>query len=141
MEIDKRPEIELYSDGASEPTNPGPAGFGVILRCPKQNYQKEFSKGFVISTNNRMELLGVIFGLEQLKFASDVSVFTDSKYVVNAVNLGWLKKWSEHNWKRDKTHKIANEDLWKRLFALMEKHRVSFEWVKGHDGHPEKGAV
>lgn len=137
MEVNNRPQIQLYSDGAAEPTNPGPAGFGVILRYPKLNYQKEFSKGFILSTNNRMELMGVIYGLEQLKYPSDVIAFTDSKYVVNAINLGWLKKWSEHGWKKNKTHKIANDDLWKRLFALLEKHNVTFEWVKGHNGHPE----
>lgn len=136
MEKDKRPDIELYSDGASE-NNPGASGYGVILRCPSLNYEKEFSQGYEISTNNRMELLGVISGLEKLKNPSNVSVFTDSKYVAEAMQQGWFERWKDNNWKRNPKEKVANVDLWKRLEPLLEQHNVTFNWVKGHNGHPE----
>ena len=137
MEKEKRLNIELYSDGASEPTNPGPSGYGIILRCPELNYQKEFSQGFEISTNNRMELMGVIVGLEQIKKPSNVTVYSDSKYVIEPIELGWFLRWEENNWMRSKKDKIANSDLWKRLGMMLKKHNVVFEWIKGHNGHPE----
>lgn len=130
-------KINLYSDGASR-GNPGKGGYGTILSYTKPDgslYEKEFSCGYEYTTNNRMELLGVIKGFEELKQACEVEVFTDSAYIVNAFNKGWISKWQANNWKKDKTHPVLNDDLWKRLLLLMNKHQVNFNWVKGHAGH------
>lgn len=128
------PQIELFSDGGAEP-NPGKGGFGVILSY--KGKRKEFKQGFRLTTNNRMELMGIIYGLEQLKTKSEVAVYTDSKYVVDAVNKGWAKKWKAKNWYKSKKEKAKNPDLWKRLLALLEVHSCTFHWVKGHAGHRE----
>jgi len=132
MDDKDKPLVCLYSDGGAEP-NPGPGGFGVILEY--KGHKKELSKGYQLTTNNRMELLGVIFGLENLKKPSNVEVYSDSKYLVNAVNEGWVVKWQENNWFRNKKERAVNIDLWKRLLVLMETHTVNFNWVKGHNGH------
>ena len=132
---DEIPEIDLYSDGGAEP-NPGNGGVGVIMSY--KGKRKEFFKGYRLTTNNRMELMGVIFGLEQLKTTSKVKVYTDSKYVIDGVELGWAKKWRSKNWFRTKNKKAINYDLWSKLLDLIEKHeKVKFNWVKGHAGHPE----
>ena len=125
-----RPVIYLYTDGASS-GNPGPGGYGVILRCGE--LEKEMSGGFVRTTNNRMELLAVIVGLEALRWENAVvEVFSDSSYVVKAVNEGWLVNWERKGWK-----KVKNPDLWQRFLAVYRRHRVTFHWIKGHAGHPE----
>jgi len=125
-----RPAIFLYTDGASS-GNPGPGGYGVVLRCG--GHEKEMSGGFVRTTNNRMELLAVIKGLEAIKWDNAVvEVFSDSTYVVKAVNEGWLQGWERKGWK-----KVKNPDLWQRFLAVYRRHRVSFHWLKGHAGHPE----
>jgi len=129
-----RPQIFLYSDGGADP-NPGTGGFGVILK--HNDHKKEFSEGYKLTTNNRMELLAVIHGLEQIKVEAEVEVYSDSKYVVDAINKGWLTKWESNNWYRRKVGKVLNIDLWKRLLELMTMHSVKFSWVKGHNGHPE----
>ena len=122
--------IHLYSDGACS-GNPGPGGYGVVLRCG--DYEKELSEGFAETTNNRMELLAVIVGLEAIKRANaQVEVWSDSSYVVNAVTKGWLDKWILTDFA-----KKANVDLWKRFLAVYEKHQVTFHWLKGHAGHPD----
>ncbi|MCD5382554.1 ribonuclease HI [Candidatus Gracilibacteria bacterium] len=126
-------KIKLYSDGGTSP-NPGIGGFGVILEY--NGVKKEFCKGFKHSTNNRMELLGVIFGLEQIKEPSKVDVFTDSSYVVNGIEKGWAKKWKANGWTK-KLGKVMNIDLWARLLDLIQKHDVEFHWVRGHNGHLE----
>ena len=124
-----RPPIQLYTDGASS-GNPGPGGYGAILKCG--NYEKEFSAAFSKTTNNRMELLAVIVGLEAVKWDyADVNVFSDSTYVVKSVNEGWLAKWQRTGFKKAK-----NVDLWKRFLEVYSKHRVTFNWIKGHAGHP-----
>lgn len=128
------PEIELYTDGGAEP-NPGKGGFGVILRY--KGRQKEFFQGYELTTNNRMELMAVIFGLEQLKTKSNVQVFSDSKYVIDGITKGWAKKWKQNGWKRKQNTKAINSDLWDRLLTAISKHIVVFNWVKGHAGHPE----
>ena len=121
---DKTPEIDLFSDGGAEP-NPGNGGFGVIMSY--KGKRKEFFKGYRLTTNNRMELMGVIFGLQRLKTKSIVNVYTDSKYVIDGIEFGWAKN-----------EKAINHDLWARLLELIEKHEsVKFNWVKGHAGHPE----
>ncbi|WP_321308180.1 ribonuclease HI [Marinifilum fragile] len=135
MNLSKKiPKIELYSDGGADP-NPGKGGYGVILSW--KGHRKEFSEGFELTTNNRMELLGVISGLKKLKTKSEVEVYTDSKYVADAIEKGWAKKWKENNWFRNKKEKAINIDLWEELLPLLEKHQVKFFWVKGHNGHPE----
>lgn len=120
----------LYTDGACS-GNPGPGGYGVILKWGK--HEKELSEGFSKTTNNRMELMAVIKGLEALKFAgSHVTVVSDSKYVVDAIKKGWLFNWEKKGWK-----KVKNTDLWKKFLPLYYKHKVSFHWIKGHAGHLE----
>lgn len=135
MENTEIPEIELYSDGGAEP-NPGKGGFGVILSY--KGRRKEFSQGYMLTTNNRMELMGVIHGLERLKTKSIVTVFTDSKYVIDGINKGWAEKWKSKNWFRAPTKKAVNYDLWDKLLSLIsQQHEVKFNWVKGHAGHLE----
>jgi ribonuclease HI len=126
--------IQLYSDGACS-GNPGPGGYGVILKY--NEHEKEFSAGYKLTTNNRMELMAIIVGLESLKEKCKVDVFSDSKYIVDAVNQGWALKWEANNWKRNKKEMAKNIDLWVRLLDLLEKHDVTMNWVKGHAGHPE----
>ena len=126
--------IQLYSDGACS-GNPGPGGYGVILKY--NEHEKEFSAGYKLTTNNRMELMAIIVGLESLKEKCKVDVFSDTKYIVDAVNQGWALKWEANNWKRNKKEMAKNIDLWVRLLDLLEKHDVTMNWVKGHAGHPE----
>lgn len=130
MNQQQRPSIYLYTDGASS-GNPGPGGFGVVLKC--DGHQKEISGGFRLTTNNRMELLAVIKGLEAINWQNaEVHIYSDSSYVVNAINKGWLE-----NWQRKGFAKVKNPDLWMRLCPLLKKHRTTFHWIKGHAGHPE----
>ncbi len=132
---DEIPEIELYADGAAEP-NPGRGGFGVIMSY--KGKQKEFSQGYTLTTNNRMELMGVIFGLQRLKTKSNVHVYTDSKYVADGINKGWAQKWKSKNWHITKNKIALNYDLWERLLMLIEEQNsVTFHWIKGHNAHPE----
>lgn len=129
------PVVNLYSDGGAEP-NPGQGGFGVILSY--KGNKKEFSQGYRMTTNNRMELMGVIHGLEKLKTKSIVNVYTDSQYVINGIEKGWAEKWKSKNWFRNKTEKAVNADLWEKLLLLIAANeKVSFNWVKGHAGHIE----
>ena len=130
--------VTLYSDGSSR-GNPGPGGFGTVLHyvTPKGELVKlELSQGYADTTNNRMELMGVIAGLEALNRPCDVKVISDSQYVVKAFTEHWIDSWVKGNWKR-KAGPVLNSDLWKRLLKAMEPHNVSFEWIKGHAGHPE----
>lgn len=120
--------VELYTDGASK-GNPGPAGYGLILKYGK--YEKEYNKGFRRSTNNRMELLAVIVGLEMLTRPNqNVTVYTDSKYVADPINKGWIYGWIKKDFKGKK-----NVDLWKRYLKASKAHQVQFEWIKGHNNH------
>ena len=124
--------VNIYTDGSSI-GNPGPGGYGLIMEWVGYNLIKEFSKGFIETTNNRMELLAVIIGLELLKKDGfDVVVFSDSKYVVDAVKKKWLFEWKKNNFKKKK-----NIDLWKRFLIVYKKHNVKFEWIKGHNNHPQ----
>jgi ribonuclease HI len=123
-------KINLYTDGSAK-GNPGKGGFGLVLISGK--HYKEISQGFRHTTNNRMELLAVIVGLEHLKSKKcDVLVFSDSKYVVDSVEKKWVFQWVKKGFKGKK-----NADLWKRFLLIYQKHNVSFQWVKGHAGHPE----
>lgn len=128
--MESKPTIYLYTDGAAS-GNPGPGGYGVVLKCAQA--RKELSGGFALTTNNRMELLAVIVGLEAIKWKNaTVEVWSDSQYVVKAITEGWLEKWIAKDWK-----KVKNTDLWKRFVPLYRSHRVTFHWLKGHAGHPE----
>lgn len=125
-----KPPILLFTDGSSS-GNPGPGGYGAILRCAGR--ELELSGGFAMTTNNRMELLAVIVGLEAIKWKNaEVHVYSDSSYVVKSVNEGWL-----FNWEKKGFAKAKNPDLWIRFLKLYRRHRVSFHWIKGHAGHPE----
>lgn len=126
--------VELFTDGACS-GNPGKGGYGAILRYKDKS--KEFSEGFHRTTNNRMEILAVIVGLEALNEPCNVSVYSDSKYVVDAINQGWVYKWEAKGWMRTPKEPALNVDLWERLLVLLEEHNVEFHWVKGHNGHPE----
>lgn len=126
--------IEIFTDGACS-GNPGPGGYGVILR--NGNYVKELSAGYKKTTNNRMELRAVIAGLKALKTKCKVDIFSDSKYIVDAVQNGWAKRWQMNNWYRNKREKALNPDLWQELLQLLDEHTVRFHWVKGHAGHRE----
>ena len=132
-------EVRLYSDGSSK-GNPGPGGYGTILQYTDSSgklYEREYSEGFADTTNNRMELMGVIRGLEELKKPCSVEVISDSKYVTDAFNKGWVENWIRKGWKGAGNAPVKNIDLWKRLIAAKEMHEVHFAWVNGHDGHPE----
>ena len=122
-------QVDLFTDGAAK-GNPGPGGYGAILRSG--SHEKELSGGFVHTTNNRMELMAVIVGIEALKSGCSVRVVSDSKYVVDAFNARWIDGWKRRGWA-----KVKNPDLWKRLLKAMEPHQVRFEWIKGHNDHPE----
>lgn len=124
-------EVELYTDGACR-GNPGKGGYGAILVYGR--YEKEISGGERETTNNRMELMAAIAGLSALKEPCRVKLYSDSKYLVDAYNQGWVYSWRESGWRRGK-EELKNPDLWDTLFKLTEKHEVTFIWVKGHNGH------
>jgi len=127
----KMKEVNLYTDGACR-GNPGRGGYAAILVYGK--YEKEISGGEVLTTNNRMELLAAISGLEALKEPCIVNLYSDSKYLVDAFNEGWIYAWREKGWKRGKDE-LKNPDLWERIYELSKIHKISFIWVKGHNGH------
>jgi ribonuclease HI len=123
-------DVNIYTDGAAS-GNPGPGGYGVILVWG--DHRKEFSAGYALTTNNRMELRAVIEGLKSLKVSGcNVTVFSDSKYVVDALNQGWLFEWEKKAFRKKK-----NQDLWIEFLKEYRKHKVEFIWVKGHNDHPE----
>lgn len=127
-------KVTLYTDGACS-GNPGRGGFGLILEY--NGKQKEISGGYRETTNNRMELTAVIKGLDALKEPCEVRVVSDSKYVVDAINKGWVYKWEGNNWIKSDKSPVSNIDLWENLLALMDEHEVTYEWVEGHKGHPQ----
>lgn len=127
-------DVEIFTDGACS-GNPGPGGYGVILRY--QGRERELSGGEKSTTNNRMELTALIQGLQALKEPCRVTLYSDSKYVVDAIQKGWAKKWRANGWMRTKTERALNVDLWEKALQLLERHEMRFVWVKGHAGHPE----
>ena len=132
-------KVTLYSDGASR-GNPGPGGYGTILQYTDRAgvlHEKEISEGFRNTTNNRMELMGVIAGLEALLKPCRVDVWSDSQYVIKAFNDHWIDGWKKRGWKKADGKPVLNEELWKRLLLAAEPHEITWHWVKGHDGHPE----
>lgn len=127
-------KVTIYTDGACS-GNPGPGGWGAILSCG--GHEKELCGGEKQTTNNRMELTAVIEALSALKIPCEVLLVTDSKYVVDGIEKGWAKKWRSQGWMRNKKEKALNPDLWQKLLELLELHAVTFQWVKGHAGHPQ----
>jgi ribonuclease HI len=128
------PEVAIYTDGGCI-DNPGQGGYGAILL--HKNHRKELSGGFRRTTNNRMELLAAIKALEALKGKCRVTIYSDSQYLVNAIEQGWARRWQSHGWWRNRQERAVNPDLWERLLSLVDKHEVRFEWVRGHAGQPE----
>lgn len=125
-------EVHIYTDGAAK-GNPGPGGYGVVMELVGTTFKKEFYEGFRHTTNNRMELLAVIVGLEKLKNPNmKVLVVSDSKYVVDSVEKKWVLGWEKKGFKDRK-----NSDLWKRFLVIYRKHQVDFKWIKGHNNHPQ----
>ncbi|NPA43090.1 MAG: ribonuclease HI [Chlorobi bacterium] len=124
--------IIIYTDGSAI-GNPGPGGYGILMMWEDTPYQKTFSQGFRHTTNNRMELMAVVEALEKIKWpGQEVMVVTDSTYVSDAINKGWLENWKKKNFKG-----VKNADLWRRLVELMDRHRVRFWWTRGHNNHPQ----
>ena len=132
--------VKIYTDGAARGNPEGPGGYGTILEYvdPKgQLHTREYSQGYVKTTNNRMELMAAIVGLEALTRPCQVELYSDSKYLVDAFNQHWIDSWLKKGWKRGKNEPVKNAELWKRLLSAKEPHQVTFIWVKGHDGHPQ----
>lgn len=131
-------DIKIYTDGAARGNPDGPGGYGTILvfvDSKGQTHIREYSQGYKKTTNNRMELLAVIVGLEALTKPCNVQLYSDSQYVVKAFNDHWIDGWIKKGWRRGKNEPVKNVDLWKRLLKAMEPHNVEFIWVKGHNGH------
>lgn len=129
--------VEMYTDGACS-GNPGAGGYGTILRYKDttgQYHEKELTAGYKMTTNNRMELLAVIVGLEALKKPCKVKITSDSKYFIDAFEQKWIESWQSNNWKNASKKPVKNMDLWKRLLKAMEIHDIELIWVKGHNGH------
>lgn len=126
--------VDIYTDGACS-GNPGPGGWGSILRY--EGHEKEISGSEKETTNNRMELTAVIKALAMLKEKCDVTIYTDSSYVCKAFSEGWIWNWIKKDWKKADKSPVLNIDLWKELLSELDKHEYKFEWIKGHDGHPE----
>jgi len=129
---DQKKNVSIYTDGGCL-GNPGPGGYGVVLRYGE--HEKRLSGGFRQTTNNRMEIMGAIAGLEALKSPCSVTLYSDSKYLVDAMRLGWVQRWKANGWRRNKKDKAVNVDLWERLLEACERHAVSFVWIEGHAGH------
>ncbi|MCQ2548789.1 MAG: ribonuclease HI [Lachnospiraceae bacterium] len=133
-------KVTIYSDGAARGNPDGPGGYGCVIQYidPKGTlHEREFSAGYRKTTNNRMELMAVIVGLEALNKPCQVEVISDSKYVTDAFNAHWIENWQKNQWKTSTKKPVKNKSLWLRLLQAMEPHQVTFTWVKGHAGHPE----
>ena len=133
-------KVTLYTDGAARGNPNGPGGYGAILEYVDSQgklHTRELSRGYRQTTNNRMELMAVIAGLEALIRPCQVEVYSDSKYVVEAFRQRWIDSWQRKGWKRSGNEPVKNVDLWKRLLEAAKPHSLSFHWVKGHDGHPQ----
>lgn len=130
-------DVFLYTDGSCL-GNPGPGGYGALLRYNK--HEKELSQGYTLTTNNRMELLAVIAGLDALKGACKVNIYTDSQYVKQGIEK-WIYSWQKNNWKTSNKKPVKNKDLWLQLVSQINKHDTKWHWVKGHSGHIENERV
>ena len=132
--------VTIYTDGAARGNPDGPGGYGTILQYVDPSgtlHEREYSQGYEKTTNNRMELMAVIVGLEALKRPCEVDLYSDSKYVIDAFNQNWIGGWQRRGWKTAGGGPVKNRELWERLLAAKAPHAVTFHWVKGHDGHPE----
>lgn len=127
-------EVTIYTDGACI-GNPGPGGYGAVLMAGGQ--RREISGGFCLTTNNRMEILAAIVALECLKGPCRVTLYSDSRYVVDAMSKGWVKRWQANGWRRNPREAAVNPDLWERMLRACGQHQVEFRWVRGHAGVPE----
>ncbi|MCI8515861.1 MAG: ribonuclease HI [Hungatella sp.] len=133
-------KVQIYTDGAARGNPDGPGGYGVVLHYIDQKgvlHERTLSAGYVRTTNNRMELMAAIAGLEALNRPCEVELYSDSKYLTDAFNQRWIDNWVRNNWKRGKSGPVKNIDLWQRLLEAKTPHRVTFIWVKGHAGHPQ----
>ena len=133
-------KVKIFTDGAARGNPDGPGGYGVVLQFVDSKgtlHEKEYSAGYRKTTNNRMELMAAIVGLEALNRPCEVELYSDSKYLVDAFNQHWIEGWIKKGWKRGKNEDVKNIDLWKRLLEAKKQHHVEFCWVKGHAGHPE----
>lgn len=132
-------KVTVYTDGAAR-GNPGPGGYGAVLEFVDSKgelHVREYSGGYKKTTNNRMELMGVIVAFEALNRPCDINLYSDSKYVIDAFNQHWIESWQKKGWKKSDRQPVKNVDLWKRLLEAKNPHNVTFHWVKGHDGHPQ----
>ena len=132
--------VKIFTDGAARGNPEGPGGYGTVLQyidSKGELHEREYSAGYKKTTNNRMELMAVITGLEALTRPCEVEVISDSKYVTDAFNQHWVDGWLKRNWKGSSNIPVKNADLWKRLLKAKAPHQVKFTWVKGHAGHPE----
>ena len=133
-------KVTIYSDGSARGNPEGPGGYGTILQYQDASgkmYEKELSGGFEKTSNNRMELMGAIAGLEALNRPCEVELYSDSRYLIDAFNKGWISSWQAHGWKKADKKPVLNQDLWQRLLKAAEPHKITWLWVRGHDGHPE----
>jgi ribonuclease HI len=133
-------KVTIYTDGSARGNPDGPGGYGAILRyvdSKGQIHEKELSQGYEKTTNNRMEMMGVIAALEALRRPCQVDLYTDSQYVVNAFEKGWIRNWKKNGWKTASKEPVKNRELWERMLKAAEGHELTFHWVKGHAGHPE----
>ncbi len=132
--------VKIYTDGSARGNPDGPGGYGTILQytAPSgRRYERTYSQGYRKTTNNRMELMAAIVGLEALNRPCDVELYSDSQYLVNAFNQHWIDSWIRKGWMRTKTEAVKNRDLWERLLAAGAPHKITWHWVRGHNGHPE----
>ena len=133
-------QVQIYTDGSARGNPDGPGGYVTVLHYTDvkgELHVREYSQGYVRTTNNRMELMAAIVGLEALNRPCEVELYSDSQYLVNAFNQRWIENWQKKNWKRGKNEPVKNVDLWKRLLAAKAPHNVKFIWVRGHNGHPQ----
>lgn len=133
-------KVSIYTDGSARGNPDGPGGYGTVLQYVDAKgmlHERELSAGYKKTTNNRMELMAVIAGLEALNRPCQVEVYSDSKYVIDAFEKNWVDSWIKNGWKNSQKKPVKNIDLWKRLLEAKGKHQVHFNWVKGHAGHPE----
>ena len=131
-------KVTIYTDGSAKGNPNGPGGYGTVLQYVDNKgvlHEKEMSAGYRKTTNNRMELMAAIVGLEALVMPCQVELYSDSKYLTDAFNKNWVKSWAKNNWKKADKAPVKNKDLWIRLLAAMAQHQVSFIWVKGHSGN------
>lgn len=132
-------KVTIYTDGSARGNPDGPGGYGTVIQfidSKGQLHEREFSAGYKKTTNNRMELMAAIIGLEALTKPCQVDLYSDSQYLVKAFNDHWINGWLKNNWKNSKKEPVKNIDLWKRLLEAMKPHEVNYIWVKGHAGHP-----